>query len=135
PLHRIECLDDPDLIPVTGEELVRRQVQKLLGMNRRAFLSAVVLPQSRFQTLLHEEAAERTRILKGIFRLTELEAVRELADGLRRRAEPALERSRGLRASLADDPASEARRLEAELARVAARQRRLQRLQKLALEA
>ena len=26
PLHRIECLDDPELIPVTGEELVRRQV-------------------------------------------------------------------------------------------------------------
>jgi DNA repair protein SbcC/Rad50 len=135
PLHQIECLDDPDWQPVTGEELVRRQVQKLLGMNRKAFLSAVILPQSRFQALLQEEAAERTRILKGIFRLTELEAVREQADLLRRRAEPALERLRGRRVTLLPDPAAEAARVERALAKVAARERRLRGLETSAREA
>lgn len=135
PIHQIECLDDPGWAPVTGEELVRRQVVKLLGMNRKAFLSAVILPQSRFQALLQEEAAERTRILKGIFRLTELEAVRDRADALRRRAEPALERQRGRRAGLLEDPAAEAARLGRELKKVAGRERRLQKLRSAVVEA
>jgi exonuclease SbcC len=117
PTHRLECLDDgPAAPPLIGEDAVRRQVEKLLGMNRKAFLSAVILPQGRFQALLQEEPTERTRILKGIFRLDELESVRGAADGLRRRVEPVLAELRGRRSALPADPQADANRLRQELA-------------------
>ncbi len=125
PVHELRCLDDPDFVPLEREAAVTEQVQRLLGLDRRAFLTAAVLPQGRFATLLQERAGERARILKGIFRVTELDEVRTRVDGFRQRAAPLAARLEGERAQLPADPAAEARWLEAEVAALRGRQRDL----------
>jgi len=106
-VHKLTCLEDRTVV-IDGEEQVKRAVERLVGMNRRAFLSAVILPQGRFQTLLQDSPGDRTRILKGIFRLTELEDVRKAADELNARVEPVLEGLKGHRQALLADPQAEA---------------------------
>jgi exonuclease SbcC len=123
-LHRLECLDREDP-PLLGEEAVRQQVEQLMGMNHRAFLSAVILPQGRFQALLREEPAERTRILKGIFRLGELEAARDQAAQAARSDDAQLTALRGQRQMLIEDPAAEATRLRDEASTLKGREEKL----------
>jgi exonuclease SbcC len=125
PVHELRCLDDPEFVPLEREAAVTEQVQRLLGLDRRAFLTAAVLPQGRFATLLQERAGERARILKGIFRVTELDEVRGRVDGFRQRAAPLAARLEGERAQLPADPAAETLRLETEVAALQARHRDL----------
>ena len=80
--HRLRCLSDPAAQEHDGEAAVNQQVERLLGMSYAAYLAAVVLPQGRFQQLLLATAANRTGILEGIFRLTDLRAVRTAARDL-----------------------------------------------------
>lgn len=124
PLHRLECLDREDP-PILGDEAVRQQVEQLMGMNHRAFLSAVILPQGRFQALLREEPAERTRILKGIFRLGELEVARDQAAQAARSDDAQLTALRGQREMLLDDPAAEAAQLRGEASTLRVREEEL----------
>jgi exonuclease SbcC len=121
-VHRLTCLSDPAEGTFDGEEAVNRQIAKLLGMSYRAFLAAVILPQGRFQTLLQERPAERTRILEGIFRLTELRTVRGLADDLRQRAQAGVQALEARRAALLPDPAAEVAARRAALAEAAERE-------------
>ena len=78
-----------------------------------------MLPQNRFMELLNARRSERNTILKGIFRLEDLDRVRQAADAMRDDLEPKLTQVRFARARLAEDPASqlaaaEARRSSAE---------------------
>lgn len=99
PVHKLECLSDPAITRLDREDSVNLEVERLVGMDYKGFLSAVILPQGRFQGLLMATPGERTKILKGIFRLDEIELVRERADQAVREARPLLlerQRERGL---------------------------------------
>src|SRR5439155_401750 len=109
PAHELECLTDPTVPPLDAEDAINAEVARLVGLDWGGFTSAVILPQGRFQTLLQASPADRTEILKGIFRLGELaearEQARELALGYR---EP-LDDLQAKRAHLLPDPAATAR--------------------------
>src|SRR5438270_7869078 len=109
PSHQLECLTDPTVPPLDSEDAINAEVARLVGLDWGGFTSAVILPQGRFQTLLQASPADRTEILKGIFRLGELaearEQARELALGYR---EP-LDDLQAERARLLPDPAATAR--------------------------
>ena len=109
PSHLLECLTDPTVPPLDAEDAINAEVVRLVGLDWGGFTSAVILPQGRFQTLLQASPADRTEILKGIFRLGELaearEQARELAFGYR---EP-LDDLQAERARLLPDPAAAAR--------------------------
>ena len=82
PGHELECLSDPSVPKLDGEEAIKQEIARLVGLDWDGFTSAVILPQGRFQTLLQASPAERTDTLKGIFRLHELGIVREYAQQL-----------------------------------------------------
>jgi exonuclease SbcC len=109
PAHELECLTDQAVPPLDSEDAINAEVARLVGLDWGGFTAAVILPQGRFQTLLQASPADRTEILKGIFRLGELaearEHARELALGYR---EP-LEELKEARALLLPDPAAAAR--------------------------
>jgi len=105
-VHKITCLTHPAKHPtVDGETATNAAIERLIGLDRDQFLTAVLLPQGRFQTLLMATAGERAGILKGVFRLDELDAIRERATTSRRnQVEPALDARRAERAQLLPDP-------------------------------
>jgi DNA repair protein SbcC/Rad50 len=124
--HVLHCYDTGEKL--IGERLVTSRVTGLLGLDCKQFLRVVVLPQNRFMELLDAPRGECNTILKGIFRLDDLDLVRQAAEKLREDLEPKLIRVRIARAKLADDPAAQlggaqARRSVAEQdkARLAAR--------------
>ena len=115
--HVLHCHDTGEKL--TGERAVTGRVASLLGLDTKQFLRVVVLPQNRFMELLNARRSERNTILKGIFRLEDLDRVRQAADAMRDNLEPKLTQVRFARARLAEDPASqlaaaEARRSSAE---------------------
>ena len=113
--HRLRCLSDPSVGDHDGEAAVNRQVERLLGMSYHAYKAAMVLPQGRFQTLLHETPSKRTGILEGIFRLTDLRSVQTAARGLADRAGIAVGKLTARREALLPDPAGTKAALEDEL--------------------
>lgn len=101
--HELECLDDTALRfdndgPVTAE------IKRLIGLDQDAFIRTVMLPQGRFQLLLQATRADRTAILKGIFRLDQLAQARDHADRAARRLRPSVTDLRAERATLLPDP-------------------------------
>lgn len=136
PVHKLECLSDASFVALDRESQVNVKIENIVGLDRRTFLIAVLLPQGNFQTLLTEEApGERAKILKGIFRVTELEEAKTMADGLRHRAEPALAFLSGHRKALPTDPASDAKRLRSDLKLAEARHKALLAAKKIVDEA
>jgi exonuclease SbcC len=102
--HELTCLDDP-AIRYDNSDPVTAAIRKLVGLDDEAFLRTVILPQGRFQALLQASRGDRTAILKGIFRLEQLAAVRDAADQGARRLRPGVIELRQERARLHDDPA------------------------------
>ncbi len=111
-IHKLECLSDPTMQKVDGESAVNAAIQRLVGLDWKAFVSAVILPQGRFQALLQSTPGDRTAILKGIFRVDELTEVRDGAEALGHRVETRLAELRVARARLLPDPAGVARDAE-----------------------
>ncbi|HVE76784.1 MAG TPA: SMC family ATPase [Actinomycetota bacterium] len=64
---------------VTGERAVNDRVVELTGLDFQAFCSAITLPQGDFSRFLSATSSERSRILKGIFRLERVDRLRDLA--------------------------------------------------------
>jgi exonuclease SbcC len=62
-----------------GEREANRRVEELLGLDFDAFRSSVVLAQGEFDRFLGATGGDRSKILKGIFRLERVDAVRESA--------------------------------------------------------
>ena len=104
-IHLLTAVDDSSIRFDTATA-VDREIERLLGLNVDAFCSAVILPQGKFERLLTATAADRTRILKGIFRLERLDEARALAKALAERYEPRYQDLRRERARLHDAPAS-----------------------------
>lgn len=123
PVHKLECLDTGERVNGKGE--VNARVVRLVGLDSKAFLQAVVLPQGRFAELLKATATERGKILQNIFRVDEILAARELAERHLARWRPRhgawVERRRDYPA----DPGAEAQEAEEEGQRAAAREARL----------
>jgi DNA repair protein SbcC/Rad50 len=101
--HELECLDAP-AIRFDNDGPVTDEIKRLIGLDQRAFLRTVMLPQGQFQLLLQATRADRTAILKGIFRLDQLAQAREQADRAARRLRPAVADLRAERAALLPDP-------------------------------
>ncbi len=102
-VHRLECLDAPGQ-RFDGRGQVNAQVERLVGLDREGFLRAVILPQGHFADLLQATATDRTRILKNLFRVDELEHAREQAGQVLQRCRPSLAALRERRAGLLEDP-------------------------------
>ena len=101
--HELQCLDD-GAVRFDNDGPVTAEIQRLIGLDRDAFLRTVILPQGRFQLLLQATRADRTAILKGIFRLDQLAQARNQAELIARRLRPAVEDLRIERAKLLPDP-------------------------------
>jgi exonuclease SbcC len=99
------CLDDPT-DRYDNSDPVTAKIRQLVGLDDDAFLRTVILPQGRFQALLQATKGDRTSILKGIFRLEQLESVRLAADHAARRIRPGVTALREERAGLLPDPAA-----------------------------
>ena len=75
--HRLVCLDDDT--EIDNARPVDAKIRELIGMDYSTFLKAVVLPQGRFQELLHTSGADRSLILKTVLGLDVLSHVRDQA--------------------------------------------------------
>ena len=62
---------------VTGDRAVNTRIAELVGLDFDAFRSSVSLPQGDFDRFLRATASERSKILKGIFRLDRVDLLRE----------------------------------------------------------
>jgi DNA repair protein SbcC/Rad50 len=109
PSHQLECLTDALVPPLDAEDAINAEVARLVGLDWGGFTSAVILPQGRFQTLLQASPADRTEILKGIFRLGELAEAREQARDLALGYRGPLDDLQAERARLLPDPTAAAR--------------------------
>jgi exonuclease SbcC len=107
--HLLESLTDPSFVRLDSEGAVKAEVTRLVGLDWSGFTSAVILPQGRFQTLLQASPADRTEILKGIFRLRELADTREHAQALALRYRDAVAELQEMRMQLLPDPAAAAK--------------------------
>lgn len=121
--HQLECLDDGTRFD--NDTAVSNQIKRLVGLDQQAFLRAVVLPQGRFQALLHAQPTERTRLLKGIFRVDEIESARDRAQGLLQTVRGTMAEIEIERAKLLPDPSESARQAADRLADARASEARL----------
>ncbi|HWN67463.1 MAG TPA: SMC family ATPase, partial [Haliangium sp.] len=103
-------------VKLDKKDEIDRKIVELVGLDYKAFLHCVILPQGRFQELLQATAAERTKLLKGVFQLDVLERVREWAEDVLRERQPQLATLRERRARLRPDPAAEAAAAEQAMA-------------------
>jgi exonuclease SbcC len=112
-IHRLVCEDGPRFDKAAD---VSREVERLVGLDYKAFLRAVVLPQGRFALLLQATETDRSAILKGIFRLEDLERARTHAEESLRRLRELSDGLGARRMKLLPDPEAAARDAEARLA-------------------
>ena len=101
--HELECLDDQAL-RFDNDGAVTTEIRRLIGLDQKAFLRTVILPQGQFQMLLQATPTQRTAILKGIFRLDQLAVARDQADRTARRLRPGVDSLKLERAALLPDP-------------------------------
>lgn len=79
---QLQCMDKDGkpLEQVEQVKLVNERVKQLIGLDSRAFLRTVVLPQGRFARLLvRDKPRERSKILRQVWPTDDLEAVGEWA--------------------------------------------------------
>ena len=88
-----------------GDAKVTERVTQLLGLDFDAFCSSVLLAQGRFAKFLEAPPTERSQILKGVFRLDQIDALREAAKSRRNELDGELKRVEGARAHIPDDVA------------------------------
>lgn len=91
---------------VIGESKVTEHVTQVLGLDFDAFCSSVLLAQGRFAKFLEAPPTERSQILKGVFRLDQIDALREAAKARRNELDGELKRVEGARAHIPDDVAA-----------------------------
>lgn len=90
---------------VIGEAKVTDHVTGLLGLDFDAFCSSVLLAQGRFAKFLEAPPTERSQILKGVFRLDQIDALREEAKARRNELDGEVKRIEGKRSHIPEDVA------------------------------
>jgi DNA repair protein SbcC/Rad50 len=106
PVHRLVC--DDDGVVINGRSDVNAAIERLVGLDCKAFLQSVILPQGRFAELLKATPGERGKILQNIFRVDELLAARDTADRLVSRWGPRQDALVTTRSLYLDDPTTAA---------------------------
>lgn len=101
-------LTGPDGKHTDGVHPVDDAIRNLIGIDYVTFKSSVLVPQGRFGDLLNARDAERTRILKSLFGVDELQRVRQLATESAGRLKDLISQARHDDARLHDDPRKEA---------------------------
>lgn len=99
--------------PISGDRAVTERVVELLGLSFEAFCSSVLLAQGQFSKFLQSTPGDRDKILKGVFRLHQIDQLQEAAKERRRSVELDLSGLEGERRQIPDDVAGllkEARR-------------------------
>ncbi|MET7636836.1 SMC family ATPase [Streptomyces sp. NPDC005078] len=87
---------------------VDRAIVRLLGLDYKSFMTAVLLPQGRFDTLLNATDSTRTSMLRSIFGVEELHTARQHADAGRSRIVGLIHQAELARRDLLNDPRGEA---------------------------
>jgi DNA repair protein SbcC/Rad50 len=87
---------------------VDRAIVRLLRLDYKSFMTAVLLPQGRFDTLLNATDSARTSMLKSIFGVEELHTARQRADAGRARLFGLIHQAELARRDLLNDPRGEA---------------------------
>lgn len=103
PTHKLTSVGG---VRENGADGVNKRVQAVLGLSKDQFLKAVVMPQGRFEELLKASKGQRTDILKGVFRLQNLDAVRAQVGALAARWKEPVAGLRGERSRLPEEPAA-----------------------------
>lgn len=101
-------LTDPDGKHTDGVRAVDDAVKALIGIDYITFKSSVLVPQGRFDELLNAGDADRTRILKSLFGVDELQRVRQLAGDAAIRLKDLISQAQQQDARLHDDPRAQA---------------------------
>lgn len=97
--HKLESLDGGEV--VHGRSVTQRVVD-LVGMDNKTFLRSVLLPQGKFEQLLHASDGERAKILKGLLGLDILDTIAVRARQHRDALTPAIAELRARRVALGD---------------------------------
>ncbi|MCM3920127.1 SMC family ATPase [Frankia sp. AiPs1] len=100
--HELLCLDDGTRHDSRTE--VNTVIEKMIGLDYRAFLKTVILPQGRFQALLYATPKDRTEILKSVLGLDQLDTIRNTAQISHERLHHLLTQRIIERQKLLDDP-------------------------------
>ena len=100
--HLLQNLD-------TGEQIdnkrpVNKKIEALLQLDFDSFKAALLLPQGKFDRLLTAPGGERTDLLKGIFGVQAIEAMRDRASRHRDRLAELIHQADVARSRLPDDP-------------------------------
>ena len=94
PVHELR---GPDGLRFDGAKEVNSKLESLIGLRSEDFLKTVVLPQGRFQALLHSKPGDRAPLLKSLLGLDQLDALSERTKELQQRLETALTYARSRR--------------------------------------
>lgn len=125
PVHELR---GPDGVRHDGAKEVNAKLEELIGLRPDDFLKTVVLPQGRFQALLHSKPGDRAPLLKSLLGLDQIDRLAEQARQLQTRLDTALTYAR----SRSDDRKQfTPEQLEALSQQRRELQERLQELQKL----
>ena len=92
--------------PLSGSRNVTDKVTQVLGLDFDAFCSSVSLPQGQFDQFLRATPGDRSKILKGVFRLERVDELRHAARGRSELIEGQMRVLRSQSAGLVDDPAA-----------------------------
>lgn len=88
---------------LAGDGVVSNRIEELVGLDFDAFCASVLLAQGRFARFLEAARTERVNILKGVFRLDEIDTLRVAAKTKADVLELQLSEVRGERAGIPDD--------------------------------
>jgi DNA repair protein SbcC/Rad50 len=110
--HIIEDLSSGDKL--SGEAVVSNRVIELLGLGFDAFSSSVLLAQGQFAKFLQATPKDRGVILKGIFRLDQIDELQKAAKARRDALEDDLKLIEGERNAIPTDVAERLKRARAE---------------------
>ncbi|MFE9690569.1 AAA family ATPase [Micromonospora sp. NPDC005806] len=111
-IHKLESLDGGEVV---HGRFVTQRVADLVGMDNKTFLRSVLLPQGKFEQLLHASDGERAKILKGLLGLDILDTIVDYARQHRDALTPAIADLRARKTALGDPRATaEAAAAEAE---------------------
>ncbi|WP_239935250.1 AAA family ATPase, partial [Streptomyces sp. CBG31] len=103
---------------VNGAKKVNDRIEELLNLDFGSFKSAVVLPQGKFDTLLNSSGTDRTKLLRSLLGIDELQRVRQHAASQRTRLDELLLKAAESRGGLRPDPEGDAHRLDTRQAEI-----------------
>lgn len=112
-IHRLEASDGSQTWH--GRDATAR-IKDLIGLDQKTFLRSVLLPQGKFERLLHAPTAERARMLKGLLGLDVLNDIAIAARERYDRLNPLWQALYSRRRQLLDDPRAAAAAAETALA-------------------